>query len=186
MLHGFLVGLTGAKRILEIAQRRQGGVDEITGHKPVVFLELGENFAQAARQNFVDAGLEDYIEVIVGDANESLATLENMTFDIAFVDADKTSYRYYYDAILEKDMLSKSSLIIADNTTFTSVTTYLGAPTPVTEDAKPIDIRHRAWMHSPEISVALHEFNEYVRHDSCTEAVMLPLFTGIPLIRRIA
>ncbi|KAJ2081955.1 hypothetical protein H4R24_001934 [Coemansia sp. RSA 988] len=200
MLQNFFVGFIGAKRILEIgtftgssaiffanALKRNGvaGGSDANGNKPIICLDISEKYANIARKNFVDAGVEDYIEVIVGDAQKSLANLEGQTFDMVFLDADKPAYKYYYDTVIEKNIISKNGLIIADNTAFDSVTPYLGIPAPVADDAKPLDVSFELFPNPPGLAKAIHEFNEYVRNDPRTEAVLVPLFTGITFIRLI-
>ncbi|KAJ1954749.1 hypothetical protein EC988_002266 [Linderina pennispora] len=198
ILQGFLVGLVGAKRILEIgtftgtsaiffahALKRngvKGGADE-TGHKPIITLDISEEFAETSRQNFIEAGVEDYIEVLVGDANEIIKSLTDITFDIAFVDADKISYRNYYETIVNNDMLNKNGLFIFDNTAFVKVIRYINEPAPVAADSKPLNVPFNEPMISDADAIALHEFNEYIRKDPRVEAVMLPLYTGITLMR---
>ncbi|KAJ1939939.1 hypothetical protein FBU59_003959 [Linderina macrospora] len=198
ILQGFLVGLVGARRILEIgtltgtsaiyfanALKRsgiKGGVDE-TGHKPIISLDISEEFAEIARQNFVEAGVDDYIEVIVGDANKTLASLSDLTFDLCFVDADKISYPNYYETIVANNMLNKKGLFIFDNTAFVKVIKYTDTPVPVTADSKPLDLPGGERLISEDYAIALHEFNEYIRKDTRVEVVMLPLYTGISLVR---
>ncbi|KAJ2076488.1 hypothetical protein H4R24_005666 [Coemansia sp. RSA 988] len=198
ILHGFLVGLIGARRILEVgtftgtstiffanALKRNGvaGGPDNNGNKPVVSLDISEKYAKIARKNFSDAGVEEYIEIIVGDARKNIATLEGQVFDLVFLDADKTSYKHYYDTIIQKKLISKRGLIIADNTAFDCVTRYLGIPAPVAGDSKPLDVSYDIGYIPPGFDKAIHEFNEYVRNDPRTEVVLLPLFTGISLIR---
>ncbi|ORX70585.1 S-adenosyl-L-methionine-dependent methyltransferase [Linderina pennispora] len=158
ILQGFIAGLIKARRILEIgtfigisaifhanALKRngvKGGADE-TGHKPIVSFEISEEYAAKARANIIEAGVDEYIDIIVGDANKLLAQLEGVTFDIAFLDADKISYKGYYETIMDKGLVNKDGLIIVDNTAFESVVAYIDAP---------------------EWAVALHEFNEHIRN----------------------
>ncbi|KAJ2782204.1 hypothetical protein H4R18_002413 [Coemansia javaensis] len=203
ILHGFLVGLTGARRVLEIgtftgssaiffanALKRNGvpgggadGGSGSSGHKPVVSLEISERHAASARKQVAAAGLDDYIEVVVGDARQSLAGLAGQVFDVAFLDADKTSYRHYYDTIIEAGLVPSGGLIIADNTAFNCTTPFIGLPAPVPGDARPLDVPFPLGPLSEDAGRRIHEFNEHVRHDPRTEVVMLPLFTGISLIR---
>ncbi|KAJ2478648.1 hypothetical protein IWW56_003597 [Coemansia sp. RSA 2131] len=197
MLQSFLVGLLNARRVLEIgtftgasaiffanALKRNGVSSKSTdGHKSIVSLDISHEFAQTARQNFVRAGVNEYVDVVVGDAHESLNELVGQTFDIVFLDADKESYRAYYDKIVESKMLAKGGLIIADNTAFDWVTPFIGIPVPVAKDAVPLHVPYSSHPECLDIGQALHEFNEYVRQDPRSEVVMLPLFTGISLIR---
>ncbi|KAJ2523953.1 hypothetical protein GGI11_001148 [Coemansia sp. RSA 2049] len=199
VIQNFLVGLVNAKRILEIgtftgsstiffasALKRNGIKPTAADRKPVIGLDISEKYANVARSNFADAGVEDYIEVIVGDARENLAKLEGQQFDIVFLDADKLSYRQYYDTVMEKNLLSENGIIIADNTAFDCVTPFINIPAPVADDAKPLDVPFGSYPETPEFGKGIHEFNEYIRKDSRCEAIMLPIGTGITLIRRIS
>lgn len=198
VLQNFFVGLVNAKRILEIgtftgtsaiffanALKRNGvkGGPDSQGSKPIICLDISEEYANIARQNFVKAGVEDYIDVVVGDARESVNNLDGQTFDVVFMDADKSSYINYYNTILEKKMISKNGLFIIDNTAFDCVTPYLGTPTPVADDAKLLDVPYGSQEGWGTVGKDLHEFNEYIRKDPRTEAVMLPIITGISFVR---
>ncbi|KAJ2786581.1 hypothetical protein GGI15_001419 [Coemansia interrupta] len=131
ILQNFFVGLVGAKRILEIgsftgssaiyfsnALKRNGvkpGPDA-DGNKPITGLDISEEFTSHARANLDKAGVSDYVNIIVGDARESLTNLIGQTYDIVFIDADKTSYKFYYDTVIKNNMLAKNGLMIVDNT----------------------------------------------------------------------
>ncbi|KAI8326537.1 S-adenosyl-L-methionine-dependent methyltransferase [Martensiomyces pterosporus] len=198
MLHGFFVGLTKAKRILEIgtftgssaiyfatALKRNGvpGGPGVDGHKPITSLEINDEYAQIARNNFVAAKVDEYIDVVVGDALGSLAQLDGQVFDLVFIDADKPAYKLYYDTIIDLNLLAKDGLFIIDNTAFNCVLSYMNAPAPVTEDAELLDVPYAGFPDAPELGKVLHEFNEHIRADPRTEVVMLPFLTGITLAR---
>src|ERR1700679_223418 len=76
----FLVRVSGARNILEIGTL--GGYSTIwlaralPGDGRVVSLELDPHHAEVARANLLNAGLLDYVEVLVGPAIETLPTLE--------------------------------------------------------------------------------------------------------------
>ena len=116
-----LTGIAGARRILEVGTLGGYSTIHLARALPedgfLVSLELDESYAELARENLAEAGLEDRVEVRVGDARELLADMvENAEgpFDLTFIDADKESYPEY----LEWDLrLSRpGSLILADNT----------------------------------------------------------------------
>ncbi|KAJ2846120.1 hypothetical protein J3B02_004492 [Coemansia erecta] len=200
ILQGFFVGLLRAKRVLEIgtftgssaiffanALKRNGvkGQDDANGNAPMIALELSEEYAKIARKNFVRAEVDSFIDVRVGDARENLTKLAGQKFEIVFIDADKNSYKHYYDTVIEMELLAENGLIIIDNTAFDWVTPYIRAPVPITKDVKPLDVPFSRPQWTREQGKVLHEFNEYVRNDPRTEVVMLPMFTGITLVRLV-
>lgn len=82
----------------------------------LITLEYEQKHADVARENIEDAGLAEKVEIIVGAASETLATLVNdgcAPFDFIFIDADKPGYADYFMWSMK---LSKSgTVIVADN-----------------------------------------------------------------------
>lgn len=119
LLH-LLVRLQQPKFVLEIGTL--GGYSSIwlaralpAGGK-LVTLELEPHHAEVARENFVRAGVEDKIDLRIGDALETLCELEAANagpFDFVFIDADKQRNPEYFSHAIT---LSRSgSLIVVDN-----------------------------------------------------------------------
>ncbi len=90
-----------AERILEIGTL--GGYSTIWlagGLGPsgrLTSLEVDAKHAEVARNNIARAGFADRVDVIVGPALETLATLDGQAFDLTFIDADKVSTPAYFD-----------------------------------------------------------------------------------------
>jgi caffeoyl-CoA O-methyltransferase len=78
----------------------------------VVSLERDPEVAADWRRNVADAGLEEWAELIEGDALETLAGLEDV-FDVVLVDAKKDEYERYFE--LARRLVDPGGLIIADN-----------------------------------------------------------------------
>jgi caffeoyl-CoA O-methyltransferase len=79
----------------------------------VVTLEIDDAYADFAQRHFDASPIADRIELRRGPALASLAALDG-PYDLVFIDADKTGYPAYYEAVLPK--LSPGGLIVADNT----------------------------------------------------------------------
>ena len=75
-------------------------------------VELSEERARAARDNFKLADLSDRIKIIVGDARKVLPTL-NGRLDMVFFDAVKEDYLAYLKSI--EGLLHRGSVVVADN-----------------------------------------------------------------------
>jgi len=110
----------GARNILEIGTL--GGYSTIwlarglADGGRVTTLELNPDYAKVARDNFAKAGLDDRIEIRIGQALDSLAKLHaegSGPFDLIFIDADKPSTPDYFDWAVK--LARRGSLIVVDN-----------------------------------------------------------------------
>jgi len=68
----------------------------------VVSLDISDYMEKFVKARIQGTFLENKIRIILGPATESLATLkdEGKTFDLIFIDADKTGYLQYYKVII--------------------------------------------------------------------------------------
>lgn len=119
-LLSLLARIQGARRILEIGTL--GGYSTIwmarglpSGGK-IVTLELDPHHAKVARSNFERAGVSEKVELRVGPALQSLATLasENAgSFDLIFIDADKPNNPNYLAWAMK--LSRPGTVIVCDN-----------------------------------------------------------------------
>ncbi len=122
-------------------------------------IELREEDAAVARQNFNLSEANDKIFLHVGNARELIPGLEE-EWDLVFIDADKTGYIDYYELVLPR--LKKGGIILADNVLF-----------------------HGEVLEEPlkgKNAKAMHAFNEYVQQDDRVEQVVLTVRDGLMLI----
>jgi len=107
-------------------------------------------------------------EIVVGPALDSLQTIEGK-YDLVFIDANKAEYKAYVETLLERDLLQKDVMIIADNTL------YVGYPMlSETYDTQPA---RRGF------GDAVREFNAWVRDHPKLEQVIVPIRDGVSMIR---
>lgn len=105
----------------------------------------------------------DRIRFIIGDANIEAPKL-GITFDMAFIDGDKRTYRDTYEMALT--LLRTGGFILADNTLW---------------DGHVVD---HAYDRDPQTR-GIETFNDYLMHDKRVEQVILPLRDGLTLIRKL-
>ncbi|MDA3647909.1 class I SAM-dependent methyltransferase [Saccharopolyspora indica] len=169
-LLGFLVGLTGARAVLEIGTFTGYSTLCMARALPadgrVLTCDITDRWPRIAAEYWKRAGVADRIEVRVGDAHDTLAELLDTgaagSFDLAFIDADKKGYRAYYEAALS--LVRPGGLIVVDNTLFFGRVVDANA-----DDAD---------------TVAIRELNSALRDDDRVELCMLPMADGISLLRR--
>lgn len=115
-----LAKLIHARRILEIGTL--GGYSTIWLARAlpedgmVVTLEYEPKHAGVARANVDRASVGPWVDIIVGDAQDSLRELHEggaPAFDMVFIDADKESYTTYLDWSVK--LTRPGGLIMADN-----------------------------------------------------------------------
>jgi predicted O-methyltransferase YrrM len=86
------------------------GVRHLGGR--VLSLESDPAKAEAWRANVEEAGLDDWADLIEGDAMETLAPIADV-FDVVFLDAEKEQYERLFEVARVK--LEPGAVVIADN-----------------------------------------------------------------------
>ena len=80
------------------------------GH--VTSLEVDPVKLERSAAAIADAGLEEWVEVVPGDAHETIPALSG-PFDVVFLDAEKDDYEDYFALVRPK--LEAGALVVADN-----------------------------------------------------------------------
>ena len=82
----------------------------LTGRKITTF-EILENKYAMAEETFVQAGIEDCVRAVHGDARDYLGDMDNIAF--CFLDAEKEIYQDCYNLAVPK--MVSGGLLLADN-----------------------------------------------------------------------
>jgi caffeoyl-CoA O-methyltransferase len=148
-----LARLIGAHRILEVGTfTGYSAICLARGLAPggqLICLEVDEEYADIARRNLDDASVGDRVEIRIGPAADSLRDIpEEPSFDLAFIDADKTGYPEYYEAVLAR--IRPGGLILLDN-----MLQHGGVLDPQTETTRTIDDLNRRIHDDPRVDIAL-------------------------------
>lgn len=81
----------------------------------LICCDISEEWTAIAREAWVEAGVDDRIDLRIGLAAETLAALPSEAeIDLAFIDADKGGYISYFDELVPR--LRPGGWIVADNT----------------------------------------------------------------------
>jgi caffeoyl-CoA O-methyltransferase len=124
-------------------------------------LELRDDDANRAQAYFDKSKHADKIKLLRGNAAEIIPTLSE-TFDLVFIDADKTGYIGYYEQVIP--LLHPGAVILADNVLFHGEV-----------------LQEKV---SGKSAKAIVVFNEHVRSDNRVEHVLLTVRDGLMLIRK--
>ncbi len=126
----------------------------------VTTLELDPERAAFARSHIERSPYADRIEILVGPALDILRSLDG-PFDLVFVDADKTGYPGYFEAVLP--LLSERGLIVLDNMLRGGDVLRPGGD---------------------EGTVAIRDLSGRLAADPRVVAVLLPVRDGMTVVRR--
>ena len=144
----------------------------------LVTLEHNDEMESSIRRNFALSPLGEKIELVIGDAKETLENFEfrikdlelgavsdqGEQFDLVFIDADKKEYCDYLDLVLP--LVREGGWILADNTLW---------------DGHIVDSAYD----KDKQTIGLRAFNDKVAQDERLEKVILPLRDGLTIIRKI-
>ncbi|HRD99767.1 MAG TPA: class I SAM-dependent methyltransferase [Ilumatobacteraceae bacterium] len=161
-----LTQLLGARLAVEIGTFTGSSAAAIAGGLApggrLICCDVSEEWTAIARRQWQAAGLADRIDLRIAPAIETVQSLPDEPIDLAFVDADKTSYVDYYEALVPR--LRPGGVLLADNVLWSGQV----ADPSVTDDS----------------TVAIRAFNQHVAADDRVEAVVLSIGDGVTLARR--
>jgi O-methyltransferase len=120
-LLALLVHLIGARRALEIGTFTGYSALAVAAALPedgkLIACDISAEWTRIARRYWEEAGVSGRIELRLGPARDTLAMFIRDgaagSFDLAFIDADKTEYDTYYEACLT--LVRPGGLIALDN-----------------------------------------------------------------------
>jgi predicted O-methyltransferase YrrM len=124
----------------------------------VITLDVNEETNKVARSFVEKSEYKDRIQFHLGNALGIIPSLSE-TFDLVFIDADKSNYSNYYDLVFGK--VRPGGFIIADNVLWSG---------KVLQDEKDEDTQ------------ALHDFNLMVQADDRVSNVLLPIRDGLMVV----
>lgn len=129
----------------------------------LICCDVSEEWTAIAREHWAMAGVSERIDLRIGPALDTIAALPTeLRFDLAFIDADKTNYSNYYDALLPR--MTDTGLVLVDNTLWSR---QVLDPDSIEAD-----------------TIALREFNVKVAADARVSCVILPIGDGVTMLQR--
>ncbi|HIB78826.1 MAG: methyltransferase [Candidatus Neomarinimicrobiota bacterium] len=173
MLCGSLVGgllqllikISGAERVLEIGMFTGYSTLKMAEALPddgeIHSCELMENHVKTAKGWFEKSEVNYKIHIHEGDAIKTLEEFRVGTFDMIFVDADKTGYPEYYRK--GNALLKKGGIAVFDN--------MLWSGTVLNPDDKE--------------SKSLRETAELIKNNHRLEPLLLPVRDGVMIYRKV-
>ena len=129
----------------------------------LICLDQNREWTDIARKYWTKAGLQDRIDLRLGDAVQGLRQLEpGLTFDFVFIDADKTQYETYYELLLPR--VRQNGLILFDNMLWAGK--LVGAPI------------------KEATGLAIDALNQKLPKDERVESVLVSVADGIQICRK--
>lgn len=119
-----------------------------------------------ARAYWAEAGVADRIDLRLAPALETLAALVDEgqagSFDLVFIDADKTQYESYYEKALQ--LLRVGGLVVVDN--------VLWGGSVIDSQDQEAD------------TLAIRDFNRKLQQDRRVDLSLVPIGDGLTLARK--
>jgi caffeoyl-CoA O-methyltransferase len=123
-------------------------------------LDINVELEDRVRGYFADSAYNNQINYILGDATQTVNTLDEQ-FDLVFIDADKKNNGTYYDLIFDK--VRAGGLIIIDNVLWSG---------KVLTNQQDKDTKN------------ISTFNDKVAADQRVEKLILPVRDGLFIVRK--
>ena len=129
----------------------------------ILTIDKDDRFIEKAKSFWEKSNVSHKIKFIQGTAIDEIEKLPQTSFDMIFVDADKTNNIKYYEKC--KSLLTDNGILIFDNVL------WKGKVSEETDDSKAIKIK---------------EFNSYVKSDNYFEISLISIGDGMMLCKKKA
>ncbi len=166
----FLTKLTGARKAIEIGTFTGYSALWVALALPpegrLVACDVNEEWTAIGMRYWKQASIEDRIDLRIAPAADTLHSLlaegHAGTYDLAFIDADKTGYPEYYELCLK--LLRQGGLIALDNI-------FRGGRVidPIDDDPG---------------TAAIRDLTRAITHDPRVDACIVPIGDGLSLVRK--
>jgi len=168
---GLLCKILNAKKVIEVGVYMGYTTLALALQLPadgkVYALDISEEYANVAKPFWEEAGVGKKIDFKVGPASQTMNELIKSdqvgTFDLIFIDADKTGYDDYYEKSLK--LLRPGGIIAIDN--------VLWGGSVINEDDKSED------------TVAIRKLNAKIKTDTRVDISLLTIADGLTLCRKL-
>jgi len=124
-------------------------------------IDINEELFDFQRKYFDKSDYGNQIKQYLGSALDIIPTIED-EFDLVFIDADKSNYANYFNAVIDK--MNSGGIILSDNVLWSGK--VVEKPDPKDEDTK-----------------ALIAYNKLLKEDSRVETILLPIRDGLTISR---
>ena len=125
--------------------------------------DVSEEWTSIAREHWAKAGVSDRVDLRISPAADTVRALPaDPPIDLAFIDADKTGYRTYYDEIVER--LRPGGVVLLDNVLWSG---NVIDPADTTADTE-----------------AIRAVNDHIAQDERVDVVLLPIADGLTIARK--
>jgi caffeoyl-CoA O-methyltransferase len=133
----------------------------------ILACDVSDAWTRVARKYWAEAGVAEKIDLRLAPALQTLDDLiaagAGSSFDFAFIDADKTSYKAYYERALT--LIRVGGLVAIDNTLWEG---RVADPTARDADTQ-----------------AIRDFNRHLRDDRRVQQCLVPIGDGLSLALKL-
>lgn len=165
---GLLVKLMGAKRILEFGTFTgySSLAMALAGAEHITCADISKEWTDIGRRYWRKAGVDNRIDLHLDGGDAVIARLladgKAGSFDLTFIDADKTGYDAYYEGALK--LLRAGGLVLIDNVLWGGDVSDLAKTDADTQ--------------------AIRALNDKLAKDSRVEICMVPICDGLTMARK--
>lgn len=162
-----LIKLVGARQVIEVGvftgYSTMCMAEALPAEGRLVACDINKEWTDTARRYWQEAGVHKKIELLLAPADKTLQKLIDggnaNSFDLAFIDADKTNYLSYYEKCLK--LMRRGGLIVIDNTLWSG---HVADSSVHDEDTQ-----------------AIRQLNDALHSDSRVDISLLPIGDGLTL-----